>query len=154
MPRRRAGRRGIDAVDPHHGRGGVADNAARATGVGRGDDRREKSDVNFFEQRVRHRAAAMLSKNADSTKTIASSAKQPFQSSGSSRGRASGTWLFSKWRDRIREPQQQARQVRDDHPLVRQMRDQPGEARPGRERAEQQLVRDDHGQPADATASV
>ena len=29
-----------DAVDPHHRRGGVANHAARAAGVGRGDDRR------------------------------------------------------------------------------------------------------------------
>ena len=49
-------------------------------------------------------AAAMLSRNDDSTNTMASSAKQPFQSMGSRRGRASGTWLFSKWRERMANP--------------------------------------------------
>ena len=143
-----------DAVDPHHRRGGVADDAARAAGVGRGDDGREKADVHLARNSVCAiappiSAAAMLSRNDDSTNTIASSAKQPFQSSGSSRGSASGHVALLEMARQEREAEQQARQVRDDHPFVRQMRDQPVEARPGRERAEQQLIRDDHGQPAD-----
>src|SRR5581483_6058089 len=38
---------GADAVDPHHGGGGVADHAARASGIGRGDDGGEKADMHL-----------------------------------------------------------------------------------------------------------
>ena len=49
-------------------------------------------------------AAAMLSRKADSTKTMASSAKAPFQSSGRKRGSACGTSLRSKWSARSAKP--------------------------------------------------
>ena len=37
---------------------------------------------------------------------------------------------FSKWRERICEADQQAKQVRDDDPLVSQVADEPADARP------------------------
>ncbi len=46
----------------------------------------------------------MLSRNADSTKMMASSAKPPFQSSGRMAGITSGTLLLSKWRDSSAKP--------------------------------------------------
>ena len=47
-----------DAVDPHHGGGGVADHAARTSRVGRGDDGSEVSDMDLSaEHGVRHRPA-------------------------------------------------------------------------------------------------
>ena len=49
-------------------------------------------------------AAAMLSRKLDSTKTITSRTKPPFQSSGRYFGRMTGTWLFSKWRERSAKP--------------------------------------------------
>ena len=88
----------------------------------------------------------MLSRKADNTKTIASRAKQPFQSSGNSRGRASGTWLFSKCRDRIANPSSKHAEVRENDPLVREVRNQAGEAGARGKGAEQQLIRDDDGE--------
>ncbi len=49
-------------------------------------------------------AAAMLSRKLDSTKTITSMTNAPFQSSGRYFGRITGTWLFSKWRERSANP--------------------------------------------------
>jgi hypothetical protein len=49
---------GRDAADPHHGGRGVADDAARAAGVRRRDDRGEVADTHApAKQRVRHGAA-------------------------------------------------------------------------------------------------
>ena len=64
-------------------------------------------------------AAAMLSRNDDSTKTIASSAKRPSSRPGSTRGSASGTSLSSKCRDSSANPSSRHAEVGDDHPLVR-----------------------------------
>ena len=49
-------------------------------------------------------AAAMLSRKLESTKTMTSSTKPPFQSSGRKRGISSGTRLFSKWRESSAKP--------------------------------------------------
>ncbi len=49
-------------------------------------------------------AAAMLSRNDDSTKIITSSTNAPFQSSGSRRGSHAGTWLASKCFDSNAKP--------------------------------------------------
>ena len=88
----------------------------------------------------------MLSRNDDSTKTIARSAKQPFQSSGSSFGSASGTWLFSKCRDRIAKPSsRQARLAMITHSWRRCV-DSPARPGPSGKRAEDQLVADDDGE--------
>ena len=98
-----------DAVDPHHGRRGVADDAAGAAGVGRRDDRGEIADMDLALNTCRAivppiSAAAMLSRKLDRTNTITSSAKPPFQSSGRNAGISSGIRLFSKWRDSSAKP--------------------------------------------------
>ncbi len=49
-------------------------------------------------------AAAMLSRNEEITKTMSSSTKPPFQSSGSQRGRISGTCDFSNKRASTAKP--------------------------------------------------
>ena len=49
-------------------------------------------------------AAAMLSRKLDSTNTITSSTKAPFQSSGRKAGMTSGSLLFSKWRESSAKP--------------------------------------------------
>ena len=85
-------------------------------------------------------AAAMLSRNADSTNTSASSTKPPFQSSGRKRGIRCGTWLSSKCRDSSAKPTSSAnRLVRITHSSsqVPQQAEQPGLAV---EVSEEQLV--------------
>ena len=50
--------RSVDAIDPHHRRGRVADHAAGAAGIARGDDRGEIADVEPVAENVlRNRAA-------------------------------------------------------------------------------------------------
>ena len=66
-------------------------------------------------------AAAMLSRNDDSTKTITSSTNPPFQSSGRKRGSTAGTLAVLEVLGQQREAEQQAEQVGEDHPLVRQV---------------------------------
>ena len=77
-------------------------------------------------------AAAMLSRKLDSTNTIQSSTKPPFQSSGRMRGSSSGTWLSSKCFESSAKPSSRQQQVGEDHPLVRHV---PAEALEARRRA-------------------
>ena len=119
-----------DAVDPHHRGRGVADDAARSRRRSR--PRRSPRGSRCAPCRGTPScaiappisAAAMLSRKDDSTKTITSSTKAPFQSSGRKRGRTSGTSLFSKCRDEQREAHQQQEQIGEDHPLVPQVQRQ------------------------------
>ena len=91
-----AARERAHAGDPHHGGGGVAHHAARTAGVGGGDDRRQVADVHLAAE---HRAAPSRRRSSprrccrgsdESTKTITSSTKAPFQSSGRIRGSTVG----------------------------------------------------------------
>ena len=56
-------------------------------------------------------AAAMLSRKPESTNTSASSARPPFQPSGSRRGIRCGTWLCSKCRDSSANPTSSANRL-------------------------------------------
>ena len=74
-------------------------------------------------------AAAMLSRNEDSTNTITSSTKPPFQSSGRKLRQLGGHVAVLEMVRQQREAEQQAEQVGEDHPLVRHVRAEAGEAR-------------------------
>ena len=88
--------------------GGIADHAARAACIRSGDDGRKVADMHLGLHRRRDSAtliaAAILSRNDDSTKIMASSMNPPFQSSGRNFGSTAGTWLSSKWRDNNANP--------------------------------------------------
>ena len=98
------------AVDPHHGRGGVANHASRAAGIGGRDDGREIADVHLAaEHLLRHGAADqgggdVVEKARDHGHEARAARRPPFQSSGRKRGISSGTRLFSKCRDNSAKP--------------------------------------------------
>ena len=74
-------------------------------------------------------AAAMLSRKLDSTNTIASSARPPFQPSGRKAGISSGMRLFSKCRDRIAKPISSRNRFARITALVLHVQREAGEAR-------------------------
>ena len=74
-------------------------------------------------------AAAMLSRNEESTNTSASSTTPPFQSSGRMRGSSCGTWLSSKCRESSAKPTSSAnRLARITHSLREVPMSPPGPA--------------------------
>ena len=81
------------AVKPHERGGGIADHAAGAARIGGGDDRGEEThahpalDRHGAPSRPPRIAAAILSRNADMTKTMPRRARPPVQLSGSRFGR-------------------------------------------------------------------
>ena len=88
-------------------------------------------------------AAAMLSRNDDSTNTMTSSMKPPFQSSGRIlRQHLRHLAVLEVVREQ-REAEQQAEQVGEDHPLVRHVGRQAAEAGARLEAGEDELVEDD-----------
>ena len=88
-------------------------------------------------------AAAMLSRNEDSTNTMTSRRKPPFQSSGRKCGRTSGTLLRSKWLESSAKPSSRpSRFVRITHSCGHVQRE-AAEARAGLEAGEGELVEHD-----------
>ena len=92
-------------------------------------------------------AAAMLSRNDDSTKIMMSRTKPPFQSSGRKRGSTDRHAALLEVPRQEREAHEQQEQVREDHPLVLQMGDEPGDAGTFLEPGEHDLVGADDRQP-------
>ena len=92
-------------------------------------------------------AAAMLSRKDESTKTITSSMKPPFQSSGRIVRQHLGHLAALEVVREQREAEQQAEQVGEDHPLVRHVQRQAAKSRSGLEAGEAELVDDDHAKP-------
>ena len=92
-------------------------------------------------------AAAMLSRKLDSTATMTSSTKPPFQSSGRKRGISSGTLALLEMAREQRKAHQQQEQVGEDHPLVLQVRGEARQAGAVLEAGEAELVERDGGKP-------
>ena len=92
-------------------------------------------------------AAAMLSRNDDSTNTITSSTKPPCQSAGRKRGSTSGHAALLEVPRQQRESHQQQEQVGEDHPLVPQVqRASPAMPGPSLKPVNSELVSRDDGE--------
>ena len=140
-----------DAVDPHHGGGRVADHAARAAGIGGGDDGGEVADVHLAREDLprascRRSAPRRCCRGSSTPRTRSrAAAKAPFQSSGRKRGIASGTRLFSKWRESSAKPISSRNRLERIDPLVRHVHGRGRQARAFLEAGEAQLVGGDGG---------
>ena len=132
---------GRDAVDPHHRRRRVADDAARIRRRSRPPRWRRGSQCapcgNTISATVAPMsAAAMLSRNDDSTKTSASNAKPPIDAGGSTRGSGFGHAARPRSAAPAGEAGQQQAEVGDDRPTRAPGGCQPGQSRPFTKRAE------------------
>ena len=140
-----------NAVDPHHGGGGVADHAPGAARVGGRSDRGEITDVHFrAEELVCHRTA-----NEPGRNIIEKRREHPDESK-----EGEGTLPFVRqkfWQHhghvtllemarRQRKAGQQAKQVNEDDPLVLEMEKEPCRARTGLKTGEHDLVERDRNQ--------
>ena len=117
----------MDAVDPHHGRRGVADDAARAARVGRGDNRREITDVNLVaEHRARDGTAderrrdvvQKAGQHKDHHQQDESALPVVRQELGQSRGDIARLEVLGQQR----KPEQQSEQIHEQHPFMAKMR--------------------------------
>jgi len=145
------------AVDPHHGRGGVTDDAARAARVRRRDDSGEIADVHLAaEDDTGHRATDQRGgdvveerrQHEDDCEQGEPALPVIGEDVRQQRGDAR---LFEVLGEQS-EAEQQAEQVRQDHPLVLQVQHQPFDARSGLEAGEEELVRCDGGEPGQGDA--
>ena len=140
-----------NAVDPHHGGGGIADHAPGAAGVGCGDDRREIADVHLGpKELVRHRAA-----DQGRGDVIEKARHNPDQDE---QGEGALPFVRQKFRQhdrdvtflevprQKREAGEQAKQIDEDDPLVLDVKKEAGRARPGLETGEDDLVERDRRQ--------
>ncbi len=89
-------------------------------------------------------AAAMLSRKAESTNTIASRARPPCQPSGRNAGISSGNAAVLEMPRQQRKAHQQQEQVREHDGFVLQVQGEAGETAAILEAGEDQLVEDDH----------
>ena len=137
-----------NAVDPHHRRRRVADDAARPARIRSGDDRGEKSDVHLVPihdtgNRAADQRAAMLSRNDDSTKIITSRTNPPFQSSGSRREQPRGNVARLEMLRQQREPSSSPRRFASSTHSCRKRKIPPTRTCGGERREEDLEERDD-----------
>ena len=141
-----------DAVDPHHRRGGVANDAAGTAGVRRCDDGGEIADMDFaLEDMPSHRAA-------DQGRCDVVEKARQHEHDGEQHKPAGPTVRQERWhlvRDAAvlevprqdRKAHQQQEQVGEDHPLVVHLQHEAAEALSLPEAGEEQLVDGDHRKP-------
>ena len=140
-----------DAVDPHHGRGGVADHAARAAGVRGRDDRGEIADVDFaLEHVARHRAADQRGRDvveeARQHEHDGEQREPALPSVGQERRHLVRNAAVLEVPGQDRKAHQQQEQVREDHPFVLHVQAEAGQSGAELEAGEDQLVQDDRGE--------
>ena len=144
-------RQRADAVDPHHGGGGVADHAAGAAGVGRRDDRGEIADVDFaLEHVARHRAADQRGRDvveeARQHEHDGEQREPALPAVGQERRHLVGNAAVLEMPRQDRKAHQQQEQVREDHPFVLHVQAEAGQSGAELEAGEDQLVEDDRGE--------
>ena len=139
-----------DAGDPHHGGGGVADDAAGAAGVRGRDDRREIADVNLALEYVPRNGAADQ-RGGDVVEEARQHEHQDEQHDAAlpvvrqQRRHLVRNPAFLEMPRQQRKPHQKQEQIAQSDPLMRHVVAEAGEARAVLETGEDQFVDDDRG---------
>jgi len=141
---------GTDARDPHHGRGGVADDAARSAGVRGRDDRREIADVNLALEHVPRNGAADQG-GGDIVEEARQHEHQDEQDNAAlpivrqQRRHLIRNPAFLEMPGQQRKPHQEQEQIGERDPLMRHMVAEAVQARTVLEPGKDQFVDDDRG---------
>ena len=139
-----------DAGDPHHGGGGVADDAARSAGVRGRDDRGEIADVNLALEHVPRNGAADQG-GGDIVEEARQHEHQDEQHDAAlpvvrqQRRHLIRNPALLEMPGQQRKPHQQQEQIGERDPLMRHVVAEAGQARTVLEAGEDQFVDDDRG---------
>jgi len=137
---------------PHHGRSGIADDAARAAGIGRRNDCGDITEVHFAAEHRRghgpadHRRCDVVQKTRQH-ENDQQQAESALPVIGQKIGQQLGGAAVLEVLRQQREPDQQSQQIAQDHPFVPKMRYEPCHPRTGLEAGEPELVQGNGDEP-------